>query len=230
MSKCVLFSAASFTLKSYISHMKNQTKLEYGCVYHIYQRGNNREPIFFEPENYRFFLAKYVQFIEPVAQTYAYCLLSNHFHLLIKTKTVEEQELEQNSQTYDFLKKSYVSAAELFKPLSPSNQFRKLFISYAKAMNKRYGRTGSLFENRFGRKEVFDPAYFQNLVVYIHQNPEKHGMIDDFREWPYSSYGALVSKKDTRVAKTAVFSQFDTPTSFMEKHSQIIDMNLELSW
>ncbi|MEM7333968.1 MAG: transposase [Chloroflexota bacterium] len=129
--------------------MDNQTKLEYGRVYHIYQRGNNREPIFFEPENYRFFLAKYVQFIEPVAKTYAYCLLNNHFHLCIKTRTVAEQE--GYHQTYDFLEKSYVSATTPFKPLSPSNQFRKLFISYAKAMNKCYGRTGSLFENRFGR-------------------------------------------------------------------------------
>ena len=59
--------------------------------YHVYNRGNNREPLFRERRNYPYFLKLYAKYIEPVAETYAYCLLKNHFHLLIRTK---DEELE----------------------------------------------------------------------------------------------------------------------------------------
>ncbi|GMQ79471.1 MAG: hypothetical protein BMS9Abin02_2068 [Anaerolineae bacterium] len=65
--------------------------LQYGQYYHIYNRGNNREILFREQRNYPYFLKLYVKYIEPVAETYAYCLMSNHFHLMVRIKTVEEQ-------------------------------------------------------------------------------------------------------------------------------------------
>jgi putative transposase len=71
--------------------MTSPTPLQYGQYYHIYNRGNNRENIFFEERNYRYFLRLYVKYAEPVADTYAYCLLRNHFHFLVRIKTVGEQ-------------------------------------------------------------------------------------------------------------------------------------------
>ena len=74
--------------------------LQYGQTYHIYTRGNNRENLFFEARNYRHFLRLYGRYIEPVADTFAYCLLRNHLHLLVYVKTVEEQEATyQQTQT-----------------------------------------------------------------------------------------------------------------------------------
>jgi len=72
--------------------MTSPSPLCYGQYYHIYNRGNNRENIFVEERNYRYFLKLYVKYIEPVADTYAYCLLRNHFHFLVRIKTVAEQE------------------------------------------------------------------------------------------------------------------------------------------
>lgn len=183
-------------------------------IYHIFQRGNNRENIFFEEENYRYFLQLYIHYIVPVAITYAYCLLPNHFHFLIYTRP----------QTCDFVdhrssEKSHVSNTQ------PSEQFRRLFIAYTKAVNKRYELSGSLFENRFGRKVVDSPRYFQNLVVYIHRNPETHGIVDDFREWPFSSYEAILSDKPTQVAKTAVLNWFSTPDNYRLTHQQAPNLN-----
>ena len=63
--------------------MTAQEPLCPGDFYHIYNRGNNRETIFRTAENYRFFLERYVYYIEPIAATYAYCLLPNHFHLFV---------------------------------------------------------------------------------------------------------------------------------------------------
>ena len=74
--------------------MSSPSPLELGKYYHIYNRGNNGESIFLEDRNYTYFLQLYIKYIEPIALTYAYCLLRNHFHFLIRTKTVAEQELE----------------------------------------------------------------------------------------------------------------------------------------
>jgi putative transposase len=94
------------------------------------------------------------------------------------------------------------------KVLSPSQQFSNCFNAYAKAINKAYGRTGSLFERPFGRIAVTSDAYFAQLVVYIHRNPEKHGLVDDFCDWPYSSYHALVSSKPTHLQRDDVLDWF----------------------
>jgi putative transposase len=186
-----------------------KTTFQPETIYHIYQRGNNRENIFFEEENHRYFLKLYIRYIVPIAITYAYCLLPNRFHFLIGTRR----------QTCGFSKKSHVSNPQ------PSEQFRRLFIAYTKAINKRYGRSGSLFENRFGRKIVDSPHYFQNLVVYIHRNPETHGIMEDFRDWPFSSYEAILSDKPTQVAKTAVLDWFSSPENYKLTHQQAPNRN-----
>ena len=198
---------------------KSQSALLPDTYYHIYQRGNNRQSIFFEPENYRYFLSLYVKYIVPVALTFAYCLLPNHLHFLIKTRGAGELG-QQKQKTYDFSEKSYVSQPHV---LQPSEQFRRLFIAYSKAINKRYQRTGSLFENRFGRKRVTSQRYLVTLIRYIHQNPQNHGLVPDFREWPYSSYDAVLTDKPTRVDQTAVLNWFGGTMAFVNSHETAVN-------
>jgi len=70
--------------------MTSPAAIQHGQVYHIYNRGNNRQDIFVEERNYRHFLQLYARYVEPVADTYAYCLLRNHFHFLVRIKDEEE--------------------------------------------------------------------------------------------------------------------------------------------
>ncbi len=76
--------------------MHTVTPLTPGHYYHIYNRGNNKENLFLEERNYRYFLQLYIQHIFPIADTFAYCLLRNHFHLFVRVKT--EEEFRQTSQ------------------------------------------------------------------------------------------------------------------------------------
>jgi putative transposase len=194
--------------------MPSPSPLEYGVYYHVYNRGTNGENVFVEQRNYHFFLQRYAEYIEPVAFTYAYCLLKNHFHLLIKTKTPEEQR-----ETRETLKVS-----ETFRVLEPSQQFANLFNSYAKAFNRTYERTGSLFEHPFHRIEVATDAYFVHLITYIHQNPQLHGFVDDFRDWPFSSYHAMVSHRTTRVQRDATLEWFGGRAGFLDCHGVRVDV------
>ncbi|MGD9406388.1 MAG: transposase [Anaerolineae bacterium] len=187
--------------------MANPTPLRRGCFYHIYNRGVNREDIFRQERNYPYFLQLYAKHVASVADTYAYCLLRNHFHFLVRIK--HEEEVKGTSS----LKK-------------PSQHFSNLFNAYAKAFNRAHDRTGSLFQRPFGRIEVTSDSYFAWLVVYIHHNPQRHGFVDDFRDWPYSSYQAHLSTKPTQLRREVVLSWFDGSRGFTMAHEATVDTQL----
>jgi len=150
--------------------MSTQIPLISEYFYHIYNRGNNGENLFIEERNYYYFFKLYTHYIYPIADTYAYCLMPNHFHLLVRIKP----QLEQN--TYH-------------------QAFSNLFSTYTKAINKKYQRTGSLFEKPFKRIHVDSDHYFIALIRYIHQNPQKHGFTNNFRTYPFSSYQTIYQQK-----------------------------------
>ncbi|MEM9775425.1 MAG: hypothetical protein AAF902_12660 [Chloroflexota bacterium] len=193
--------------------------LQRGQTYHIYSRGNNKENIFHERKNYDYFLSLYVKHIVPIALTYAYCLMRNHFHLLVRIKTTDE--LVKDLTGFENL-----SGLEVEKILKrkPSQSFANFFNAYTKAYNKQYERTGALFERPFGRKPVHNERYFYQLLIYIHQNPQKHGFVDDFRQWPYSSYSGMVSTKPSRLERDAVLQLFGGPDDYAEQHLELIDL------
>jgi hypothetical protein len=196
--------------------MSKPIPLDYGKFYHIYSRGIDRCTIFFEERNYHFFMKRWAQYVEPVADTYAYALLGNHFHALIRTRTVEEQE----AWRVQTLRVS--ETRRVLKVLKPSQQVGNVLNSYTKAINEARGRTGSLFQHPFGRIEVTTETYLRNLVTYIHQNPQRHGLVDDFRLWPYSSYDALRSEKQTRLKRDDVLAWFTNRQVFEDVHAQPI--------
>ena len=204
------------------------TKLQLDTYYHVYQRGNNRQTIFFKRENYLHFMRLYAKYIAPVAATYAYNLLPNHGHFAIRTFTEAEQRAYYEKtceETCEVLETSQVSS-QVFKLREPSRQFSHLFNAYAKGINKQEKRTGGLYEGRFGRKLVTSARYFYNLIAYIHRNPQKHGFVDDFRDWPYSSYAAILLDKPTRVGRTAVLDWFGGAVGFVEAHQVGADERL----
>jgi len=192
--------------------------LRFGSYYHIYNRGNNRENLFFEPRNYPYFLQLYAKHILPVAQTFAYCLLPNHYHFLIRTYTEEEQvELAQIGP---------ISKIGPISPAEPSRAFNNMFIAYTRAVNLATGRTGALFERPFGRKLVAGDAHFRILVVYIHRNPQKHGLVADFRDWPHSSFGAFQSERPTHLQRVDLLERFGGIAAFNEAHMVEADERL----
>lgn len=215
------------------------TSLRYGAYYHIYSRGNNGENLFIEEKNYHDFLGLYLKHIVPVADTYAYCLLRNHFHHLIRTKTEREQEeywsalsvsekvllrsrrFKRMAAQHELLTIANDHPLLTFELREPSQAFANMFNAYTRTINRRYGRTGALFERPFGRVNVTSDRYFRALVVYIHQNPQKHGFVNDFRQWPFSSYSAIQSQGQTRVDRNQVLSWFNDHAGFQHAHQQL---------
>jgi hypothetical protein len=102
-----------------------------------------------------------------------------------------------------------------------SKSFSNLFNAYTKTINQAYERSGSLFQERFKRKEVKSEAYFIRLVHYIHFNPQKHGLIQDFRDWPHSSYESFLSVKPTQLSRDEVLQWFGSKEAYKDFHRQI---------
>lgn len=176
-------------------------------VFHIYNRGINGTSVFFESKNYHYFLQQYARYVKPFVHTFAYCLLNNHFHLLIRVKSEEE------------LEKAISQAKE--KPLywHVSNGFSSFLQSYTRAVNKMYDRTGALFESPFKRIAVTNDAYFSQLIAYIHLNPVKHGFVKDLKEYPYSSYHAHLATSKTKLNRKEVLDWFGGEQAYTSFHS-----------
>ena len=193
----------------------NPIPLENGKFYHIYNRGNNKIDLFYETENYHYFLKLYTKYIEPVAETYAWCLMKNHFHMLVYIKEIED---------IDVTKLKY-SSTQKPKTVNASKQFSNLCNACTMAMNKRYNRTGSLFEKNFKRKLVTSDTYFQKLIFYIHNNPVHHEVTKTIVEYPWTSYKTIISNKKTRLQRDKIIQAFHDLENFIYYHS--INQNLD---
>ena len=178
----------------------NPIPLEHGFYYHIFNRGNNRENIFAQERNYSYFMELWWKHTFQIADTLAFCLLRNHFHAAIFVKHIED-----------------LSNIKLKKP---SQFFSNFFIAYARGVNNATGRTGALFERPFERILITDEHYLMRLIIYIHQNPQKHQFVTDFRDWSYSSYHELLGTKDTRLNRGKVMELFGGRNGVIRFHKE----------
>lgn len=203
-----------------------KTPLEPGNFYHIYNRGINGCAIFHETTNYEHFLRLYDKYITPVADTYAWALLGNHFHLLVRILQPADENL--NLQGFRNLEGS--GSLKLPQKNLVIQQFSNLFNAYTKAFNKKYAGTGSLFEHSFRRKHIDHVSYLKQLVLYIHHNPVNHGFCEHPSEYPWSSYLSCISVKPTRLHREAVKGWFDNNANFMHWHNQAIEVEKIEAW
>ena len=141
-----------------------------GEYYHLYNRGVNRGKIFFESDNYRFFLERIERYLLPVMELLAYCLMPTHYHILV---SVAEPR-----------------TSEVFKTSEVSKAMMKLSVSYTKAINKRFDRVGPLFQGAFQARHIDTSIYLWQMAGYLHQNPVEAGLVDRPQDWAYSSYWA----------------------------------------
>ncbi len=160
-------------------------------------------------------MKRYAFFINPVAETYAYCLMPNHLHLLVKIKDTKQlqEAFQKKKQTDDELKSEDI-------PNFISREFGSLFSSYTQAFNKQQQRRGSLFIPNFKRKLVDSDKYFTQIVHYIHANPVKHGFVRDLAEWKYSSFLSFISIQNTSLRRDEVLKWFGDIEQYLKFHKE----------
>lgn len=141
-----------------------------GSFYHIYNRGNNQRDIFFQARNYEFFEEKIQRYISVHCCLIAWCLMPNHFHLLVQA----------NRQSCTTVRDKPIPIHALTEGI------RMLLSSYSKAIQKQEKSTGNLFQQKTKSKIV--DSYLTNAFHYIHQNPLRAGLTSRLEDWKWSSF------------------------------------------
>ena len=190
-------------------------QFEKGQLYHILNQGNNRQKIFFKQENYLFFSKKIRTYVLPYADVFAWCLMPNHFHLMLLVGEVSVDVA--------------LSDTDAVRQRTINDSIGIMLRSYTNAINKQQNRSGKLFREKtkaecisctnevtqsFYTSEGITRVNFENLenqypqqcFNYIHQNPVKAGLVTDATDWEFSSAqkyaglreGTLVNMKRAR--------------------------------
>ena len=199
-------------------------KLRPNCSYHIFNHANGFENIFTVDDNYRFYLDKYQQYILPIAETYAYCLLPNHFHLVVRIRRREVlEEVFRNFKSTNFSKFPKLEKVEVTDNMIEyyiSKQFANLFSCYTQSFNKVNKRRGSLFLKNFRREPIENKAYFLNAVIYTHRNPVHHAFCDRYTDWSYTSFCEIKERNSQMIEVEKLLRMFGGQESFIDLHEQ----------
>lgn len=188
---------------------------ESGHLYHIFNQGNNHQKIFFQRENYLFFLKKIKEHILPYGDVIAWCLMPNHFHLMVYVREVEVEIL-----------------GDVSHPMTPSHRMTKhrslndsiaiMLRSYTRAINKQENFSGSLFRAKTKAENItkstgITPAFFdsnagtfinvqhlylqypQRCFQYIHNNPVSARLVKKPEDWEFSSFLDYCGKRDGKL-------------------------------
>ncbi len=135
-----------------------------GGTYHVTSRGNRRQTIYFDDDDRRWFSMLRYRVIQRCGwRLHAYCLMSNHFHLLVETP---EPNLSFGMQ--------------------------RLKSEYAAYFNERHSFVGHLFQQRFDSRLIETERHYEKTLRYIALNPVKAGLCDHPAEWPWSSFHGAV--------------------------------------
>jgi putative transposase len=166
----------------YIPCLKEKFPSFLANIIHVFNRGINSEIVFRSDRNYLFFLRRIKELLIPkTASIIAYVLMPTHYHLLIQINNEDFSEV-----------------------------MGRLSLSYTKAVNREWERSGPLFESRFKAKLVDTDKYILGLSRYIHLNPVSAHLVEKPEEWPYSNYLDLISQTDEALPlENLVHSYFD---------------------
>ena len=196
--------------------------IEKGHIYHIYNQGNNRQKIFFNRENYFFFLGKMKEYIMPYADIMAWCLMPNHFHWMVYVRETD-------------IFRSRGATQSRTPTISDNISFNKsigiLLASYTRAINNQENITGSLFREKtkaecltayngitpsfynteFGTiMNITDPEkeYPQICFNYIHNNPVKAGLVKSAEDWEFSSFQDICGMRNGTLINRERINEF----------------------
>ncbi len=200
-------------------------QFEKGYIYHIYNQGNNRQKVFFNRENYLYFLHKTKKHITPYADILAWCLMPNHFHLMV---LVNEVDLPVISLGVSL---RHAETIHSNKTQTFNHSIGIMLMSYTKAINKRQKRSGKLFREQTKAECINCPKgiapsfyntktgtqinisnpereYPQVCFNYIHQNPVKAKLVKNTADWEFSSAIDYAGLRDGKLINKTVAKEY----------------------
>jgi hypothetical protein len=191
--------------------------------------------LFPEMEDYIVFTDRFKKFTNEFIEIWSYCLLPNHTHHIVKIKpvsliknTISKFPTENKTKAMlSFLDNSENEAA-LDKMID--RQMNSFLVSYANYYNNKYKRQGGLFQKPFKRIAILDDAHLQQAIIYTHANAQKHGIVKDFSQYPFSSYDAIITGKNYYANAKNIMDFFGGLERFIQTHQNQIEFYYQNNW
>jgi len=184
-----------------------------GTTCHIFNRGVQKDKIFLEDEDYIFYLKRIKKYKEMYGIEFLnYNLLPNHFHYTIRQKDDSEQSNQCHLLGEQMAQKTQRTPISKFMHV--------LHNSYAHYFNKKYKRSGHVFQDRYKQRIVEDDSYIMWLSAYINGNAQIHKIVEDAKDWLYSSYLDYIGKRNGTICNNKEIIQ--TYFSSVDEYKQYV--------
>ena len=180
----------------------------------------------FLSENDRlFYLRQFAEYFGPVMYCFAFNLLDNHAHFVVQVK--DEESLHQSISLIP--RQFRTKPMQIFAEDAAGNnaigimlerQVNSFMASYAKGTNKMHSRKGGLFQSPFRRSFITSDLHLQQAIIYTHANAQKHGIVKDFKDYPYSSYHEILAGESKNVKVDFVLNIFGGREMFIQAHDR----------
>lgn len=203
------------------------------CFYHIVCKSIDGILLFREDIDYKVFLQRFQQFTNHLFDVWSYCLLTNHTHQVVKIKPLQlvvENIKKITDQTLAM--KSFLSDQnnELLFDAMIERQMNSFLVSFANYTNNKYKRKGGLFQKPFRRIQVADDIHLQQAIIYVHANAQKHHIVSDFKNHPYTSYTAILNNEAALIDNKNVLNFFGGTDKFVAIHKSQVDYYYGNNW
>ncbi len=199
---------------------KFKARFEPGDTLHVYNRTNNKERLFRKSRDRSYFLLLFQKIVLPFIDPFAWTLIPNHFHFVVRTKEKNEikeylSNLLEEHLTITEIKflEGKIDVAELVLM-----EFRRMMQAYTAVYNKMYGRKGNLFHRSLKRVKIKSDRQFRKAIIYVHKNAEKHKIVDDFRDFEWSSWHELSGNTRIFLNRNEVYEKFGNKKGFIHAH------------
>lgn len=199
-----------------------------GMPYHILFRSIDGVLLFQQHADYLIFLKQFADYFHPFVNTLAYNLLRNHGHFIVHVK--DRESILENVSVISKMDRTLAMDKLLGDPTNDflvdamfQRQVNSFMTSYVKLKNNEAGRKGSLFQSPFRRSFISDEAHLFQSIIYVHANAQKHGIVEDFKQYCYSSYDEILSGHSSNVCVQKVLDLFGGKDRFIELHKMQVD-------
>ncbi len=191
--------------------------------YHLVFKCHGDLLLFKTDDNKHYFLRRFTFFLSLYIDCWAWCLLNNHAHMIVKVRSASEIEtainaLPEADKTVSMKKwVTQIDNERCFNEVM-ERQVGRFMVSYTNSYNKFFNRTGGLFQSPFRRSMIQDESHLQQAIIYVHANTQRHSLIRDFRNHKFSSYHEIVLGKSSLVNVSRVLEFLGGKEKFIELH------------
>ncbi|MBL0135480.1 MAG: hypothetical protein IPP79_16665 [Chitinophagaceae bacterium] len=184
---------------------------EHEVSFHVYNKSVYGQQLFYEDENYRYFLTLFYKYLGNLVDVRSWVLMPNHFHFHFRVKSYEKCVFDEKDLVLLGQKEKGINAVFV-------RRFKNFFISYSKALKKRFSIKTNVFAQKFKHKKIFTDEQETNLMYYIHHNPLHHKLTDDWEHYKWSSYKRILDNSFEGLDIDFILDWFGSIDIFRKSH------------